>query len=147
MVASFTHTILRACPTPDDEEDMGAIDESAALELVSTFAFADELAKRDANPDLTLPTLTFVRSSDECYLVVWSETVGQFVMYCPSYEWLFEGATDIQDALECLRLFFAGDENNLASLFAAIVRKYQFDSSGSVVLPSHQNPNTSPPLT
>ena len=146
MAASFTYTILRACLTPDDEEVMGAIVESAALELVSSFPFVDELAKRDENPDLTVPTLTFIRSADQCYFVIWSELVGQFVLYCPTHEWLVEGVTDIRDAHECLRTFFASDDKNLASSFAGLVRKYQFDSSRAVVLPGMQDPNTSLPL-
>lgn len=145
MAAPFTHTILRACSSPDDEEDMGAIDESAALELISTFPFADELAKRDKNPELTVPTLTFTRSADSCYLVVWSETPGRFVLFCPTDQWLVEGATDMQDVLKCASLYFAGDDESLASQFSALVRKYRVDSSGSVVLPSHQPPNTSLP--
>jgi hypothetical protein len=144
MDRKITYSVLYSCPSVDDEIEMGAIDLPQAISLVSSFPFNDELKKREKDPELiTVPTLSFHRWSDDCFFAVWSETFDELLIFCPTYGWMVDGVTDLEDVSESLKHYFRGDDQALADTFRTLIEKYDHRSEGRIMLPSGRPPNDS----
>ncbi len=115
----FTHSVLYAVSSPDEAEERGPISQEAAVALFHSFPFEAELQKRESDPDLTVPSLTFTAIGTESSLTVWSADPGTFRIWVPETFGMVDGITDPDDVTDCIELFF---ENDLETLGIRLVR-------------------------
>jgi hypothetical protein len=104
----ITHEVLFARTSPDALEERGPITRDQAVLLFRTFPFLTELAARERQPELTVPTITFTDQSTGGALAIWSETAGRFVVWLPSAFALAEDVSDPDAVENCIALFFEG---------------------------------------
>jgi hypothetical protein len=111
-----THDVLFARASPDELEEHGPITRDQAIILFRTFPFLNELAARERQPDLTVPTITFTDQSTGVALAIWSETAGRFVIWLPSAVALAQDVSDPDAVEKCIALFFDGRTDEVAQL-------------------------------
>ena len=109
----FTCNILLATSSPDDVIEKGEIEKEDALSALKSFPFREELAKREQNPDLMVPTLTFHNCDTGQYLALWSESPGCYTVWKPDSMALAVGVRGEQDLHECVTLFFDVEDKEL----------------------------------
>ena len=109
----FTHQILRAVASPDLVEAGGPITQAQALELFDSFPFETELRKHLADPNLTVPSLTFTALATESSLTIWSADPGAYRIWIPEIFSMVDAITDPHDVADCIELFFQGDLETL----------------------------------
>ena len=120
----FTHTILRAVSSPDLAEERGPITQAAALDLFRSFPFEAELNKHLADPDLTVPSLTFTDLATESTLTIWSADPGAFRVWVPETFSMADAITDPDDVADCIELFFESDHETLGIRIIRLEEKY-----------------------
>ena len=120
----FTHTILRAVASPDLAEERGPINQAAALDLFHDFPFEAELRKHLADPDLTVPSLTFTALGTESSLTIWSADPGAFRLWVPETFSMVDAITDPDDVVDCIELFFENDLETLGIRLIRLEEKY-----------------------
>jgi hypothetical protein len=117
-VGRFTFKLL--CSTASSEEvvKMGEIDKEGALHFVKAFPFKRELRKREQDPTLVVPTLTFHDNAAHRYLHVSSDTPGRYTVWKPDAEVRADGVRSMLKVLACLSLFFDGKDRELNEFIA-----------------------------
>ena len=123
----FTHTVLRAAPSPDHVERRGAITRNQALDLMRTFPFEEEVRKHTQNRDLTVPTLTFTDEADATEFSVWSADPGRYLVWVPHLFGLAENIAGRLEVLEALAYFLDGDWEELEERLGELKAKYSPD--------------------
>jgi len=122
MKSRFTCKLLVSASRPEDVVKMGAIEKSAALSFVKSFPFKRELAKREQDPSLLAPTITFHDNAAHRYLSIRCETPGRYSVWKPDAEAGADGVKSMLKILACISLFFDGKDGELNEYIAHLSR-------------------------
>jgi hypothetical protein len=114
----FTFKLLFATSSPEEVVKMGEIDKDGALHFVKTFPFKRELRKREQDPALVVPTITFHDNAAHRYLHIACETPGRYSVWKPDAESRVDGLKSLLKVLACLSLFFDGKDRELNEYIA-----------------------------
>lgn len=112
-MSRFTCKLLCATSAPDEVVKLGAIEKPAALSFVKSFPFRKELARRQEDPSLAVPTITFHDNAAHRYLSISSDAPGRYCVYKPNAEARADGLNSMLKVLACISLFFDGKDREL----------------------------------
>ena len=122
MKSRFTYKLLFSTSSPDDVVKMGEIGKDAALTFVKTFPFKKELHRREQDPTLVVPTITFHDNAAHRYLSIASDTPGRYSVWKPDAEARVDGVKSMLKILACVSLFFDGKDGELNEYIAHLSR-------------------------
>lgn len=88
--------------------EKGAVSQSEAEQIFLEFPFEAEIAKRNENPDLMAPTITFHNEKNGFDLALWTEDSNTFELWFPPYMVGKSGLSKV-DAVKFIMLFFNED--------------------------------------
>lgn len=112
-MSRFTCKLLCGTASPDDVVKMGSIEKQAALSFVESFPFRKELARRQTDPSLVVPTITFHDNAAHRYLSISSDAPDRYCVYKPNAETRADGLKSMLKVLACISLFFEGKDGEL----------------------------------
>jgi hypothetical protein len=127
---TFTYNILLATASPDDVVEKGEIKKEGALSILKSFPFQEELAKREQNPDLMAPTLTFHNNSTGQDLAIWSEASDDYTVWKPDAMANADGVKKEQALLTCVSLFFDEKDEELNEFVETLTDESTQQSTG-----------------